>query len=136
MLSSDSEEKVSLFGVGEIEKFLCLEWASATSCHCENCNCNDGGRSTSTSTAHFEASPLLSQPQQHNSYCSLERSQSMPVGSPSHWPNNESLRSIRRTSFPMVVRNNDAKTLTWTEFLLVQGRFEFPEFFLYLGVWR
>jgi len=93
--------KVHLFGVGDIEYNYIPD---------ESCNLLNYTRSPT--------SPHISE--HHKSYCSLERTHSTSFGSSPHWPHNESFRSLRRTSFPIVVRNNDAHSLSWTEFLLIQ----------------
>ena len=93
------ETKIPLFGVGDIDYSPC-----------ESCN--------HPYTAESSTSPILVK--HHKTYCSFERSQSMTVGSPSHWPGDESFRSLRRTSFPLgIIHKRSCPFSATTQYIVV-----------------
>ena len=92
------ETKIPLFGVGDIDYSPC-----------ESCN--------HPYTAESPTLPILVK--HHKTYCSFERSQSMTVGSPSHWPGDESFRSLRRTSFPLgIIHKRSCPFSATTQYVL------------------
>ena len=92
------ETKIPLFGVGDIDYSPC-----------ESCN--------HPYTAESSTSPILVR--HHKTYCSFERSQSVTVGSPSHWPGDESFRSLRRTSFPLgIIHKRSCPFSATTQYVL------------------